>query len=176
MADLPYERKNIQIEETQFRASVSESFSQKIGSAINFINDRQYDTKTFQINGRLQFLTNFPILGIDGMIFVPFNIEVFEVMVYQNIAGTSGTTDLDVKYATTPGGSFASIFTQSPKIASVEGNYSWITTTVYSGSSVNPILAPIVIPAGSALRLDCIAVQSGDPRGAGIVLLHRPVN
>lgn len=42
MADITAARANIQIEETGFKAAVSESVFKKVGGSINFINNYQY--------------------------------------------------------------------------------------------------------------------------------------
>lgn len=173
MTDLASVRKMIQLEESQFRFGVSESFAQKIGKSINFINERQHSEKQFFANGRFARVAD-PKLGVDGLVFVQFDIEIIKVYAFQMVAGSSGTTELDIKYATASGGSFASIFSTTPKFQNGSVDNSWIADGGTLANAVAPVLSSTDIDAGSALRFDIITSQGGNPENCGIVLHYRP--
>lgn len=177
MADITEERKYIQEEETAYRAAVAESTMNRVGAAINFINKRQYDTKAFFLNGYYAKVTA-PQTAADGFYIFPFDVEVFDAAIFNVVAGSSGTTELDVKVATASGGSFSSIFSTTPKIASSAGANAWVKV----GGSGTGLTAPVLsggtglfnINAGSAIRVDKMAVQSGTPENCGIIIYFRP--
>ena len=173
MSDIPPLRLNVQLEETQFRAAVSESTMQKLGGSVNFINDYQHDTKRFEINGRYPLLTT-PFNAIDGLDIVLYDMEIIGAAMFVRQAGTGSTTELDLKYATTPGGSFTSIFSTTPKISYLAGDFSWCYVGSAFANTTAPVLSITDLAAGNAMRCDLIGSQSGDARGCGLIIFHRP--
>lgn len=176
MADITAIRINIPLPGAQYRAAVSESLIQNLGSSINFINDFQHNTRDWYINGPYNVVTP-PQTFVDGMQFMLFNSTILDAYMFVEFAGSGGTTELDVLRATTPGGSFTSIFTTKPAILSTAGNAIWI----HVGSSVANTTAPVLdssqtaVNAGDAFRLDLTQSQTGDTvAGAGLVLFFRP--
>lgn len=171
-------RADIQQEAVAFRAAVSESILQTVGAAINFVNQKQYDSKAYFINGGYN-LTGVLETAVDGLYIVPpgINATIFAVSMFNITAGSGGTTTLDVLRATTSGGAFTSIFSTKPAIASTAGNNAWIAT---GGSGVG-LTAPILtggttfdINAGDALRLDFTGKQTGSPQNCGLILYTYP--
>lgn len=175
MADISPERKNIQVEEIAFRAAVSEAAGYRMGAAINFINQRQHSEKQFFLNGRYGIVSP-PTLGVDGLIVFEFDAIIFNVIMFNLVKGSGGTTELDLKKCSTPGGSFASIFGVTPKISSAAANNVWIGI----GGSVTGCTAPVfdtganLVNAGDALRCDVLGVQSGNPENCGLIVHYRP--
>ncbi len=94
MSDVDPVRKNIQIEEVQFRGAVSESVGQKLGGSINFINDFQYDTKAFFLNG-LYNIVAAPQTGVDGLYVVPYDCDFWR-LVYIDLWGRSANHRRDI--------------------------------------------------------------------------------
>lgn len=182
MSDISDSRQNITIEETQYRAAVSESTMQKVGGSINFINNRQYDTKAFFMNGPYN-LTGTNETAVDGLYVFPVNATIWFCAMFNITAGSSGTTTLDVKYASSSGGSFSTIFTTKPAIASTAGNNAWI----YTGGSGTGLTAPVITPnyissttgnvfdvvAGGAIRVDFTGKQTG-AENCGLLIYIRP--
>lgn len=166
----------IEREECLFRRAISESTSQKVGKSINFLLNRMHSQKEFFLNGDYNAVA-VPNLKQDGFHFFQFDSEIFDVWMFVEDAGTGGTTELDIKVAATPGGSFVSIFTTRPKIQSSAGNDKWI----HVGSVVSGTVAPVLnnalrFPlAGSAIRCDLIDAQTGKVASCGIVVHYRPV-
>lgn len=190
MALLPPDRKNIFGEETRYRAAVSESVAQKMGSSQNFINLRQFDEKSFRANGPYGQVVTTPVLGLDGLYVFQFNAEIIGYFMWNLTAGLSGTTELDVKRATVSGGAFTSIFSVTPKIDSTAGDDTFFlgyditensTTQVFTPNPTPPTgvtvgtfsMAPFPINAGDAIRTDILSVMPG-AEDCGLVLLHRP--
>ena len=175
MSDLPGVRKYVQTEESRFRSAVSESLAQKLGSSINFINTYQKYDKIFIANGKYNTLS-IPFNAIDGIFVLPDDAEITNAQMFIRQAGSGGSTELDIKYATSPGGTWTSIFSTKPAISYAAGDFSW----VYNGSSFANTTAPILsvtqLQAGWALRCDILTAQSGDARGTGVVLYMRPSN
>lgn len=182
MSDIPDLRRQIQIEGSQFRAAVSEALIQGIGGAINFVNNRQFSTIELRLNGRYSLATILPQLGPEGLFVIPsgINIEIFDVVMYNEIAGSSGTTELDLKVATAPGGSFVSIFTTLPSIDAAAGDDIWVGTGDSIANTVAPVLVttPFVVESRWALRLDLIQTQTGatPPENTGLLVHYRPTN
>lgn len=178
MSDVTPVKRNVQLEEVQFRSAVSESVGQKLGGAINFINDKQYDSAIFRLDGVYDIVAS-PQLAVDGLWIVPpgINIEIFGVAIYNLVAGSSGTVELDLKVTTASGGSFTSIFSTTPKITSAAGNYAYVQTGGSGTGLTAPILTttPYPLASGSALRLDKIAVQTAG-ENCGLIVFYRPTN
>jgi hypothetical protein len=114
VSNLPEARSDIELEETQFRASVSESRATKVGSSINFINRRQADTHNFALNGPYGKFN--PIQGVDGKFVCYFNLEIIAISFGNDKSGLSGTTEFDIILFDTDGTNLGSIFSTTPKI------------------------------------------------------------
>jgi hypothetical protein len=110
MADVIPVRTTIQQEATDYKSPVSEDFATRLAQLLNFHAYYQYSEKQFFANGKYGILSTYPQTAVDGLIFMPFNAEIIKVVVFNMVAGTSGTTELDIKRATTSGGAFTSIF------------------------------------------------------------------
>lgn len=183
MTDITPSRTNIQLEGAEFRAAVSEFLIQSLGAGINFINERQHSEKQFFLNGRYNALIT-PYAAVDGLTFFQFDAEIIDVWAFTIINGAGGTTSFDIKIASTPGGSFTSIFSTNPSIDASAGSYIWI----HVGSTVPNTVAPVFaspnvngnvdVSAGQAIRFDLLSAQTGvtgaGPRGCGIVVHYRP--
>lgn len=166
-------RQILQYEETRFRAAVSEATAQKMSGSINFFLEEIYQEKQFFVNGNYSLLTT-PFIGIDGFDFMFNDTTLYDAFMFIKTAGSSGDTSLDIKYATTPGGSFTSIFSTPPSINYQAGNNFW----VYGGTSFVHTTAPVLgvtqLAAGTALRCDILSSQGGTPLACGIILRHQP--
>lgn len=163
----------------QFRSAVSEELIQRLAATNNFISLYQHSEKQFFLNGAYN-LAPLPFLGADGLAFFQFNAQIIDVWMFIEQSGSSGTTELDIKTATTSGGAFTSIFATTPKIANTAGDYSWthvggsagtgLTVPVFTASA-----AAISVTAGQALRCDLIQAQGGTPNGCGLLVHYQPV-
>ncbi len=181
-------------EETRYKAAVSESVAQKLAGSANFINLFQYDQKDFRLNG--PFSHTGAHTGCDGIYIFPFAAEIINIGVYCETQGSSGTTEVDVKKATSSSGSFASIFSTTPKVSSAaSANIFWlcydITTALSTAphyqtwaaataptGGTNAVLsggAPYNVDAGDCIRLDLISVAV-NAANFQLIVFHRPRN
>lgn len=171
------ERLLIYAEGAQFRSAVSEELIQRQGAVSNFISLYQYNDKQFFANGRYGIMSSYPQLGVDGLVFMNFNAEIINAWVWNLVAGTGGTTELDIKRATTPGGAFTSIFSTTPKITSSAAANVWADwqgTVVAPTGVTAPVVTTVNLNAGDALRLDIITAMTGTPENTGILINFRP--
>lgn len=178
MVDIPDSRNIMQIEESSFRAAVSESLLYRMGGVSNFLAHRNHQEKNWFFNGKYNIVAS-PQIGVDGLTFFEFNAEIVDVFMYVQLAGSSGTTEIDLKYSTVPGGgvgSFTSLFSVTPKIQSAAGDYIWISVGTSEPNTTAPVLtgAASTITPNTALRADILSTQAGSVSGAGLVVLYRP--
>lgn len=175
MVDIAPLKKNISISESQFRAAVSESFAQKIGGAINFINDYQMVQKQFFVNGPYNNVT-IPFYAFDGLEYAEVKIEIVDAFMFCRGAGSGGDTQLDVEYALTPGGVWTSIFATKPAINFAAGDFAWTNIGASYLNTTAPVLGTTTIPKGAAIRMNMLTAQTGDARGCGLILFYKPSN
>lgn len=190
MADITPARVTIPLPGSQFLSAVSENLIQSLGGMNNFLAYFAHQTKQFFLNGQYSLVT-VPQTGSDGLVVFEFNAQIIDVWAFNMTAGTSGSTTLDCLVATTPGGSFTSIFTTQPSISYLAGNNTWVGAVNPSliGSSYSPspaYSAPVnttppvlnssvtnTIAAWSAMRVDLIAAQAGG-QNCGLLVHFRP--
>jgi hypothetical protein len=177
MTDLPDELHLIQVEATRFRSAVSEDILQTMGKTSNFLANRTYEEKQFFLNGRYAIVVA-PQTGLDGLVFFQYDAVIIDAWAFNIVPGSGGTTELDIKRATTPGGTFTSIFTTTPKFTSAASAYSWVDALgiVPAGTGVTaPVLDPaqLNVNAGDALRIDKLQNMLGTPENCGIIITFR---
>jgi hypothetical protein len=181
MTNIVGARKNIQEEEVRYKSSVSEAVGFKLGASINFINERQYDTKAFYLNGPY-WTRGAPQYAVDGAICILFDCEIVGCAMFNMIAGTSGTTTLDIRRYTasnTPSGG-ASIFSTKPSISYNAGNYAFVFKRFSDNQTLEnpswttlPVLSTTNLDAGDMLVADLLTTQNG-AENCGVILFVRP--
>jgi len=166
-------RKQIFQEEVKYKSAVSESTGTRIAASINFILARLHSEKQFFLNGEYGRIAAQTF--VDGLAVFEFDAEIFNVWMFNIVAGSGGTTELDLKIATTPGGSFSSIFTTTPKITSAAASNVWIGV----GGTVTGCTAPVLtagaetITGGTAIKLDKIQSMTA-AENCGLLVHYRP--
>lgn len=185
------ERKLIFFESTQFRSAVSEDMVQRQGAISNQNALYQYDVLEYKLNGPYSQVVSLPVTGLDGLYVFPFKMQIINVCIFNEVAGTSGTTEIDIKKATTSGGAFTSIFSTTPKIASTASNETfalsynitlgtsdqiWTAGTAPTGVTLGVLNggAPYTMNAGEALRVDLISVMA-NASNCGVTVYFRPM-
>lgn len=180
MTDIVPARRNIQIEETQYRASVSEFTANAIGGAINFINEKQYDSHRFQLNG------NYPLgagsTGTDGAYVCLFKMEIIAISIYHGKQGASGLTTLDVHWLSGGNTDEGSIFATKPTIDSnaIDNSYS-LHDAINDSDIILPsgfssfTLSKKQFNAGEALRFDLDTAMSS-AKDVNLTIHFRPIN
>lgn len=187
---VPPLRKLIFIPGAQFRSAVSEELIQRLSETLNLISMRQYDQKEYFLNGQYGTIGTVPQLGVDGLYVVPFNMEIINYSMFNLVPGVSGTTELDIKRATTSGGAFTSLFSVTPKISSAAAANTFFLgytiTDISTGQSWAPNASPptgvtigtftsipLSLNAGDALRVD-ILNRMPSAQNCGLVVNFRP--
>lgn len=184
MADITPQRIILQEEETQYRGSVSEATLNRFGAAANFVNLRQYDSRGFFLNGPYSAVSGAQT-GVDGAWGILFNVEIIGVMMFNLVAGSSGTTTLDIRHFTasnTPSGG-SSIFSTKPSITTAAGNNAFVFRDFLNGSTLeNPTgtTVPVLtggstynLSAGDMLTMNVDAKQTGG-QNCGVLIYYRP--
>ena len=178
MTDVNLARENIQIEEVQYRASISEAVGTKLGGSINFINEKQYDTHSFLLNG--PYALGAGSIGTDGIFPVLYNMELIAVTFFNVTAGLSGTTTLDVHWLSSSGVDQGSIFGTKALIDQSAANNAYAIKGIKSDiadSSGTGIALPTMVKtefdAGNALRLD-LDTAMFQANNAGLLIHFRP--
>lgn len=186
MSDIPRLRRNVQISEVSYKSAVSESTFQKLGGAINFINDRQ--TMMFEF-GLLKgssnsgtpsysFITT-PFNDLGTSETFPFAAEIIAVTCYHGNAGSGGTSEIDLKWQpVNSAASFASIFSTTPKVTSSAASERYFDSlgnnTTPTGCTA-PVLSKTTFSAGDKIRCDVLSVMSGNCNGFMLKVFFRPI-
>jgi hypothetical protein len=201
MSDIVPLRSNIQLQSTQFRSAVSEYLAQSLGQMNNFISYFQHSEKQFFLNGDYSLVST-PQTESDGLVVFEFNAQIIDVWLFNYVAGSAGTTQVDILVSQTAAsanggsgtasGSWTSIFTTKPSISFNASHPAWVGAvspsligSQYSPSpsysppsnTVQPVLNASVtnlIPRWTAMRLDLITSQT-HPQNCGALVHYRPV-
>ena len=180
MTDIAPARRNIQIEEVQYRASVSEFTANAIGGAVNFINEKQYDSHRFQLNGTYSLGAG--STGTDGAYICLFNMQILAISIFHGRQGTSGTTTLDIHWLSGGSTDEGTIFSSKPTINSSAVDNSYSLYDVSTASDIvlptgftSPSLSKSTFNQGEALRFDLDTAMSG-AKDVNITIHFRPIN
>lgn len=155
MTEITSERKNIQIEEVDYKSGVAERTFFKIGAAINFINKAQNSIFDFKFNG--QFIKLFG--GEDGGRGFIFDAELVGISGLVRVTGSSGNTILDLHLIRNDV-DLGSILTtkliinfNAPSPSGFYKNY--LDLTEYADSNITlPVFSSRDIQQGDVLRAD----------------------
>lgn len=148
MVDITDQRQNIQEEESDFNSAISEAYAFKVGSSINFINNKQYDSHIWIANGVTSLFTS--LTGLDGAFQFLFDAELMGVALYfQNKTFTgSGLTkyEIDLVRVTSPGSSGSSLFSTLPAIDDTSPNTNSYFVYNFNSSSFTKDVTGSVAP------------------------------
>lgn len=182
--DITPARYNIKEEETRYKAGVTEATAQKIGGAVNFINEHQLQyfefgfIKAIASSGSPTYnLFTAPIV-ISGLDMFKRASQIVGIQLVHGTSGSSGTTELDIRWAASNSGTFASIFSTTPKVTSAAPSNAQFDTfgvaTTPTGCTV-PVLSKTTFAAGDVLRCHCLSLQSGTPNEFTMKILWRVI-
>lgn len=193
MADLTPARRNVQLEEVQYKAAVSEATFQKLGASVNFINYYQYKhfefgfIKAISNSGSPTYNTFTPPLVISDNEEFPTNAQIVAITLQHNTSGSGGTSELDIEWSTQNSGTWASIFSTTPKATSAAPAdsqwdlvYNDATATFASVSTTPagctvPVFSKTTFAAGNRLRCRAVTNQTGTPNGFTMRIYWRPI-
>ena len=166
MTDISEARKNVTIEETQYRASVSEATMNKLGASVNFVNKRQNDKHSWHLNG--PYRLGVGSTGPDGTFPCLFDMAITGFAYYSGQSGSAGSTTIDIHKLSGAGVDAGSIFTTLPEVDSTSADNS---TTIYDVLNATTISLPTGhtlavlnqtdFDAGDVLRLDLPTGMTG---------------
>lgn len=179
MADLSPQRLNIQAEEVVYKNSVSESLLTRVGKSVNFINYRQYDSKHWFLNGPYGSVAGSQT-GVDGAYICFSDMEITGIAMYNLIAGSAGTLELNIKKHASSGASGTTIFSTTPKLVFSSGNNSFLFYDFLNSTAVEapagctqPVLTSINLDKGDMLTCDISQKQTAGET-AGLIIMMRP--
>jgi hypothetical protein len=111
----------------------------------------------WELNGSYGTLT-YPQTNIDAIFFAQNAITINSVFIYSSTNGTTGITEFDLKYKTSPSGAFASILGTTGKIAA--------TTTLAAGAltSVGTV-ATVTLAGHGFVTGDSVTIAGATPAG-----------
>jgi hypothetical protein len=135
MADIPASRNIIQVEEVQYKASVSEATFTRIGASINFIIDRIYDHIYFEWSGFYRTHSN--IEGMGGMRYIEKDLDISSYVLSNHIGGSSGTSSVNFRVYDETNTLLGDLFSTEPSIASSVGNRGVIGRDVENATDIN---------------------------------------
>ena len=175
MTAIPAARRILQQEETRSQAALSEATMTRFGAMANFLALYESTQHDFNLNGRYNIIAT-PYQFSDGYITYPFPFEVVDVLVFNGEEnGTSGTTEIDVKWKPESSGVFATIFSTTPKFLFSAGANQFCRIGNAPTGFTSPILSKTQFAAWDYLRLDVLAAASGDVRGVFVKVFVRPI-
>jgi len=102
--------------------------------------------------------------GVDGSTVLPYNYQIINVYASSDTVGTSGTTELDIEVQSSPGGTWTSIFSTTPKFtsSSVSGAYTQVLPVPPAQTGVTaPVISTATITAGSRIRMNILQAMVG---------------
>jgi hypothetical protein len=173
MANITPARRNVQIEEVQYKSAVSEATFSKLGGSINFINTYQYYQLYFGMGGNYGTSSLVPGNGIGSLEVFDQNAELVNVWVYSGTAGTSGTTTLDLKFAPVNSSTYTSIFSTTPSVTSAAASGVFFDAnsiaTLPTGCT-KPVLSKTLFNAGDKIRCDISSIMAAASNF--IVIIH----
>lgn len=176
MSDVAPARNNIQVEEVRYKAAVSEAVGNKIAGSINFINEYQVKQFHMGVTGGFSVLT-VPYNDIGAQEVFETDSEIVNVFVRYGTAGSSGTSELDIKWAPDNSSTFNSIFSTTPKVGNAASDNNVFDANGISTTPANctqPVLSKTTFDAGDKIRCDII--QAATAADTFIVVIHyRPI-
>lgn len=181
MADIPPVRSPlIQIQETAYRASVSEATLTRMGQLTNFISTFQHNRHDWHLNGNIGLALGSS--GPDGVFTCLFNMEIVGYSFYHGQGGISGQSIIDLHWLSNGGTDNGSIWSVRPQIDSTAsddayGVYDLLTDSAVvepTGVSLGTINKTQFV-AGDAIRLDADDIMSGS-NNLQFTIMYRPID
>lgn len=128
----------------------------------------------WELNGNYGALTA-PLLNLDSIFIAPVDVVITSVWIYNGTAGSSGTTEFDLKVASS-GGAFTSILSTTGQITSSAASGVWTDdgSVIAAQTGVTkPVLSVTSISAGQAVRFDMLQRMFGAAADARIRIFYR---
>lgn len=133
-----------------------------------------YTEHQFQANGVYSSAITFPQTFVDGLMMFNFNATIIAIWIYVETTGTSGTTEFDLKLASS-GGTYASILSTTGQISSAATANTWTDSNSVIGTQTGvtkPVLSSASVNAGQGLRLDLLQAATGSAN-CGVLVQYK---
>lgn len=178
MADISPARRNVQIEETAYRAAVSEATFTRMGASVNFINNFQHYEFKYTLNG--PYAKGVGQANLDGIRPFLFDSEIVGFSMSNAVSGVSGTTEIDVEWLSGGTTNNGTIFSTNPTIDSTSANNSYMLLDVLNSSTIVeptghtvPVFSKINFDQGDALQLN-LDTSMLNPENLSVFIYFRP--
>lgn len=163
-------------EDTAYRRSVSEVILAKFGAQSNFLNTFQNDSHRFNLNGFFSIATGLDFYDGPQLLFT--ETEIVALSFWQE-AGTSGTTDFDIRWGTQANSDQGSIFSTTPKISGAGKKV--VFQNFVTGNDFQPsnttlgVLSKNTFSEGNFVYLRLNSAMTEAFNG-GLNIFYRPIN
>lgn len=178
MAEITDARVNIQEEDVQFRASVSEAVGNKLGGSLNFVNNRQYDQHSWNLNGDFSVVQASEV-G-DGVFICQEDMEVVGYALYIGTNGSTGTSiTCDLHWISSDGTDNGTIFSTNPDIDTTAADGSFTHSNIRAVSSEVPtghtegVFSKTDFARHDGIRFD-LDLSTGGASNLQLILFFRP--
>jgi len=178
MSDVVKNRELVQNEETQRNAGVTEQLGKKLGGIANFLMIDGMYRQDYKANGPYGAGIG---TDIDGLVVFPSKVEIVLVIMSNNLAGASGTTEFDLTWYDAPGSPMGSIFSTTPKIDSTASNDAYIVTDIITATDhvtvtggTNPVATKTTFEAYEAIKCTLVDAMVG-ATNSQLNVFYRPI-
>ena len=103
-----------------YRRANAETIMGRFASTNNFVSKYQVDYVSFFLNGSYSITSG--LYGYDGAYTAFYRSRIIGIQMFNAISGTSGITELDIRWLDTSGADQGSIFATTPKINSTSAS------------------------------------------------------
>jgi hypothetical protein len=175
--DVTSSREILKVGDISFKRPVSEAILSRFAATNNFINKFQVDYVSFFLNGPYSVASG--LFGMDGAYTMFTKSEIVGVQIWNAIAGTSGTTALDIRWINQSGVGQGSIFSTTPKISSSAANGTRGFKNLETGNNFTmtgvtlPVLSKTTFLEGETLYLEVDSTMVG-AQNCALTLFIRP--
>jgi hypothetical protein len=128
-------REILYIGDVAYKRANSEAIMSRFAATNNFISKYQVDYVSFFLNGSYSVTSG--SFGFDGAYTAFTKSQIVGIQMWNAEAGSSGTTELDIRKLNTAGVDQGSIFSTTPKINSSASNAARVFRNYESGNDFN---------------------------------------
>jgi len=176
MAFVTSEPNKINVEDVQFSTSVSEAVGNKLASSLNYVIDN-FDIYEFGVSGGVYSgLSTYPYYFNGTIENLRSDCVITDILIYNEISGTSGSTTFAIERQAPGGGAFATIFTVNPVISNTAAdNLFFKMSDVSAPSGVTlPVIPGVVYPQNEKFRFVILGAAT-DAQNLSVKVITRPV-
>lgn len=154
----------------------ADSFNKKKAkkSAFTAASAANVRDHVFKINGYFSGYT-MPAATQDNLYRFDGAMKITNATLNRAVAGSSGTTEVDIKVKA-PGGAWTSIFTTKPAIAAAAGDDASVRVGEVVANTTAPVLtsSPLNVADGTLMRMDLTGAELGSPDTLSCMITFEP--